>query len=258
MTVHPLTLRPTKSALPHRSSCGRPSLRCRYIGQQQQHSLLSSTTAMSFVPPSSSCQKPALIGKVRQLYVDPSSSVEQQSGEDVPKPLDQTSASSLPAVIPSCFTFSDSEDDALSVNSDASSRNEESSHESRRRVQFASSVSVWEIPSRHSYPEDIKHALWNSRKQIRRAASRNSFEYAWEGHNWRTAVEEEHFLPLHGGRQWIHPAHLPTWEKHNQYRYHQMQYQHQQRQQKQQLCHLQTSYSPHLSSRQPAQVVPQC
>jgi hypothetical protein len=131
--------------------------------------------------------------------------------------------------MPATFTFCDAapvssfdeSDDSHSVESELSVDHESQplAQQPSRRVRFSERVKVCEIPNRHAYPEDVKFNLWNSRVQTKRAACRNSFEYAWEGRSWRSAVEEQRFLPLQGGQRWVHPAHFRQWAEENEEQY---------------------------------------
>jgi len=90
-------------------------------------------------------------------------------------------------------------------------------------VTFLPRVDVVEIPNRFSYDPDTASSMWNDRKQIRRMAVKNTYEYSYENFDWRSAVEEEDFVLCRTsgdnnddddgdgnkvGELLIHPAHL--------------------------------------------------
>ena len=77
----------------------------------------------------------------------------------------------------------------------------------QRTIRFYNRVTVLLIPSRHLYPKKMRASIWASTQEIRVNARRNAFEYAAEGWNWRTAVEEEDMYLAANGEH-IHPAHV--------------------------------------------------
>lgn len=87
-------------------------------------------------------------------------------------------------------------------------------------VTFSPVVAVVEIPSRKAYSPASKAAIWNNRRAIRKAAVRNSIEYAFEKYQWQSAIEEDEFFPIDG--QLVHPAlfyhqqHVQRMEEDNQ------------------------------------------
>lgn len=73
------------------------------------------------------------------------------------------------------------------------------------KVSFDPQVAVYEIPHHDSYTD--KTALWNSQKEIKRQAIRNTIEFTYEHFDWRMAVEEHYFVQTPSGHL-IHPAHV--------------------------------------------------
>jgi hypothetical protein len=80
-------------------------------------------------------------------------------------------------------------------------------HEKSTRIRFYSKVRVVHIPSRLHYPEPMRKCLWGSLQEISENARRNSFEFAAEGWNWRSATEDDDMHVTKTGER-IHPAHI--------------------------------------------------
>ena len=82
-----------------------------------------------------------------------------------------------------------------------------SSNRARRRIRFYNKVTVMLIPSRHLYPKSMRQNIWGTMREIQDNARRNAIEFAAEGWDWRTAVEDDAmYLTADGER--IHPAHV--------------------------------------------------
>lgn len=78
----------------------------------------------------------------------------------------------------------------------------------KKRVSVNKVVTVVTIPSRDEYPFDLKHKLWSSSAELYANAARNTVEFASEGWNWKSVLEEEHMLVHQGNGEFIHPIHL--------------------------------------------------
>jgi len=81
----------------------------------------------------------------------------------------------------------------------------------RGKVQFSNVVQVVDIPSIAQYSSQERSLLWNSRRQLRYLARKNTLEYSYEKFNWRDAVEEEEFYSIQG--RLIHPVHVKRQQK---------------------------------------------
>lgn len=84
----------------------------------------------------------------------------------------------------------------------------------RRKVSLNHNVEIVPIPMREEYPEPIKARIWSTASELYENAVRNSIEYAAEGWNWRTAIEDENMIIDNNSGVMIHPIHL-----HNLFRY---------------------------------------
>jgi hypothetical protein len=77
----------------------------------------------------------------------------------------------------------------------------------RNGIRFDNQVIVRRIPSRFQYPEAIKKSIWTPMKKIRENAHRNSIEFAADGWDWRTALEDDDMYVAPNGER-IHPVHV--------------------------------------------------
>lgn len=78
----------------------------------------------------------------------------------------------------------------------------------RRKVSLQNHVVVIPIPMRGEYPDRVKERLWSSASELYENAIRNSIEFASEGWNWRTAVEDDNMIVDNSSGDLIHPIHL--------------------------------------------------
>lgn len=75
-------------------------------------------------------------------------------------------------------------------------------------VGFSEAVSVFYIPRRSDYPEDLKRSLFPSKGEMSMNVARNMSEFASEGYDWRRVIEDEAmYIDSTGNR--VHPIHLP-------------------------------------------------
>lgn len=76
-----------------------------------------------------------------------------------------------------------------------------------KRCKFNEVVDVMPIPMRSEYSQRVRSRLWSTALEIHRNATRNAFEFASEGWNWRTVTEDEGmFVDVNTG-ELIHPIH---------------------------------------------------
>lgn len=80
------------------------------------------------------------------------------------------------------------------------------SDSSRRSVSFDNSVLVHPIPARTDYSDRIRPLLWTPVEEMQENAARNCLEYAAEGWDWHTVLEDESMVVVQGER--IHPIHF--------------------------------------------------
>lgn len=152
------------------------------------------TNRPTMVPSSPLAKKPkkTVLSSLRQTYI--------HRGSPTPRPEDQQQQQ-LPepriALMPALHYY-----ERLHCPYD----DEEENDDRPRSLSFMPHVQVVEIPSRHDYPPWMAERLWNGRKQIRAAAVRNAAEFAYEGGNWRQAVEEMDFMIIRHAL--VHPAHV--------------------------------------------------
>jgi hypothetical protein len=76
------------------------------------------------------------------------------------------------------------------------------------KIQFDSSVKVVHIPSHSQYSSRIKKHIWSNPKEIKENANRNLREFASEGWDWNSVVEEDEMFLDKFSKEFIHPAHL--------------------------------------------------
>lgn len=74
-----------------------------------------------------------------------------------------------------------------------------------RAVRFDRNVLVIPIPSRHSYSNRTKKALWRDKNELRETTDRNRCEYLSEGWEWNRVVEDEDMYFDVATGQKIHP-----------------------------------------------------
>uniref|UniRef100_A0A7S4T5C5 Uncharacterized protein n=1 Tax=Ditylum brightwellii TaxID=49249 RepID=A0A7S4T5C5_9STRA len=67
---------------------------------------------------------------------------------------------------------------------------------SRYTVTFSDNVTVYPTPHQSTYPPSVHSSIWPRAGEISRNISRNKLEFAYDGHNWKEATEEEDMVPL--------------------------------------------------------------
>lgn len=75
-------------------------------------------------------------------------------------------------------------------------------------VTFNETVSVVPIPMRSDYSHRVRERLWNDVDNILINAQRNAMEFAAEGWDWRTVVEDEYMYRDASTGELIHPVHM--------------------------------------------------
>lgn len=82
-------------------------------------------------------------------------------------------------------------------------------HSPRQKlIKFARSVAVVRIPSHKDYSKSLKASLWNSLKEIKASAVRNTTEYIYERCQWRKAIEEPDMYRDTRSGAYVHPVHV--------------------------------------------------
>mmetsp|Transcript_8887 Transcript_8887/g.18439 ORF Transcript_8887/g.18439 Transcript_8887/m.18439 type:complete len:284 (+) Transcript_8887:561-1412(+) len=74
------------------------------------------------------------------------------------------------------------------------------------RVSFHHSVTVYPVFQTSSYPPSLLSKMYTQREELRTNKSRNKREYAYDGHDWRNATEEDDMSEGSDG-ELVHPVH---------------------------------------------------
>ena len=77
-----------------------------------------------------------------------------------------------------------------------------------RRLTFKETVNVMPIPMRADYSQRVRERLWNDADEIMLNAQRNAMEFASEGWDWRTVIEDEYMYRDASSNEKIHPVHM--------------------------------------------------
>lgn len=77
-----------------------------------------------------------------------------------------------------------------------------------RRLMFNETVNVMPIPMRADYSQRVRERLWNDADDIMLNAQRNAMEFASEGWDWRTVIEDEYMYRDASSNEKIHPVHM--------------------------------------------------
>lgn len=85
-------------------------------------------------------------------------------------------------------------------------------------VRFRPAVVVVPIPSRRSYSPRARERMHTSPEELAAAAVRNTYEFAYEGWDWRGAVEEAGMYVCGASGDYVHPAHVRFGRRANPYR----------------------------------------
>jgi hypothetical protein len=91
---------------------------------------------------------------------------------------------------------------------DHQTRNETTIRLARRqgRIHFNTDVTVLPIPSHHEYSSRIKKFLWSNGEEIQENAARNRIEFASEGWDWHTVLEDDDMYVDANTGELVHPC----------------------------------------------------
>jgi len=78
----------------------------------------------------------------------------------------------------------------------------------KKRISFDNNVTVMPIPQRSEYSNRIASRIWSRRDELIENMERNSIEFASEGWDWRSAMEDENMLVNIQTGELIHPVHF--------------------------------------------------
>lgn len=81
------------------------------------------------------------------------------------------------------------------------------------RITFNTEVNVVPIPMRDEYSKRVKDRLWTNAEELQQNAQRNAFEFASEGWDWRTALEDENMYRDSVSGELIHPVHCVHYDE---------------------------------------------
>jgi len=74
-------------------------------------------------------------------------------------------------------------------------------------VQFNNKITVISVASRLSYSSRIQSRIWSNPLESKLNLLRNTFEFASEGGNWRTVIEESRMVKCAITGEKVHPIH---------------------------------------------------
>lgn len=146
----------------------------------------------------------SLLGNV-QLSKEPLKYME----EDESRPAG-SSLWGLVSIFTKQASLSETEGAEAPLSSSLSSQDSSTSTEGSqpRRLTFNEEVSVCPIPKRDEYSKRIREWLWASPEEMMLNAHRNSVEFAAEGWDWRTVMEDENMYRCVETNELIHPIHI--------------------------------------------------
>jgi hypothetical protein len=75
-----------------------------------------------------------------------------------------------------------------------------------RRIHFNTDVTVLPIPSHHEYSKRIKKFLWSNGEEIQENAERSRIEFASEGWDWHTVLEDDDMYVDSNTGERVHPC----------------------------------------------------
>jgi hypothetical protein len=89
---------------------------------------------------------------------------------------------------------------------DDTTHNNERIRSTAASIQFSSEVMVVPIPSRHEYSNRIRKFLWSDGAEIQENAERNRIEFAAEGWDWHTVLEDDDMYVDADTGELVHPC----------------------------------------------------
>lgn len=105
------------------------------------------------------------------------------------------------------FGAPDQASENVSLASSPSSVSSDSMSHKSAGVSFNTEVKVVPIPMRDEYSKRVKERLWTNAEDLQLNAQRNAYEFAAEGWDWRTALEDENMYRDSASGELIHPVH---------------------------------------------------
>jgi hypothetical protein len=84
--------------------------------------------------------------------------------------------------------------------------NNERTRSTTAGIQFSSEVTVVPIPSHHEYSNRIRKCLWSDGAEIQENAERNRIEFAAEGWDWHTVLEDDDMFVDANTGELVHPC----------------------------------------------------
>jgi hypothetical protein len=75
------------------------------------------------------------------------------------------------------------------------------------RIAFDDQVSVIPIPMRNEYSDRIRSRIWSNRYELHENAQRNAVEFAAEGWNWQSVLEDDSMYICSVSGELVHPVH---------------------------------------------------
>jgi len=77
----------------------------------------------------------------------------------------------------------------------------------RKSLGFNETVQVVPIPMRNEYSNRVRQRLWSNAEEIHENATRNTVEFASEGWDWRSVIEDDGMYVCVATGELIHPCH---------------------------------------------------